>query len=412
MSADVGKRPVVYHPLSVRMKNTLGFFLPKPRLVMDDIITEAETHAGCTDWGHPGFQDGLYAFISAFNRARLPLETVKGAKVILMTGAIRRLRMYDLLRKHPEIEDTPIPRPIFISGMPRTGSTLLQRLLSADPEHRPLLYWEALSCTPPPEPEGHAGDPRIAGVQAMLDGFSHVAPDFQSVHHSAAAEPDECNPIFQLAFASPTLCARYPLPDYARWFAGYDMREAYRLHKQYLQILAWKFPARTWVCKAPAHLEHLPALFDIYPDARVVLTHRDPAAMVASSASMVRYMRHIFAFGAGGDARTVGMEMNARLAAIWKRAGLDREHLPADRFVDVAYHRLIQDPMACVEDLYRTLHIPLSDAARTAMTAWLADNGRGKHGNHRYHLSWFGLTRDQVDATFADYLARYGAYLA
>jgi len=323
--------------------------------------------------------------------------------------ADRRLRTIATLRAHPEIEQTPVNAPIFIAGLPRTGSTLLQGLLAADPANRAMLHWETDALSPPPEPVHAHDDPRIGASRARLALFNEIAPDFNTVHFTEVDEPEECNAFFMRHFASMAFTAYFHVPSYEAWHFERDLEAAYRFHKQHLQILSWKFPQRRWVCKTPEHNLHLDALLKVYPDAHVLVPHRRPDQVLASGCSMIRYMRHIFSHGAHGTHKQVGRHQLQQAARGFARGMACRDRLPTAPFMDISYQQLVKDPLNQMAEVYRRLGTPFTEEVRGHMQAYLDGHRRHQYGKHRYSLEAFGLTSAAVLNATAGYMERFAS---
>jgi hypothetical protein len=293
-----------------------------------------------------------------------------------------RLRITALLRAHPEIEHEEIAEPTFIVGLPRSGTSILFEVLSQDPACRAPETWEALF----PCPEPGERDARVARAHALVTQWTRVVPEFASMHEMGGRIPAECGLIMANSFRSDHIAALHHAPEYGAFYASADMRPAYRDHRTILKILQWKSPRRRWLLKAPAHQNHLDVLLETYPDARIIQTHRDPIACMASTTSLMGcllYMRSDLPFDAHAfEDLMQGEAMARRLERVMeqRRAGV----VPADRICDSRFQELMDAPLACVERIYRHFGWSLSAAARSGMTRYLADKPRAKLGTHRY----------------------------
>jgi len=310
--------------------------------------------------------------------------------------------------RHPEIAAEEVRRPLFIVGLPRTGSTLLHHLLAQDPGSRVAQAWEVMFPSPPPEAARYASDPRIAKAARQLAWFDAFTPDFKAIHPLGAQLALECIAIMSPTFLSPRFHTTYHVPTYQEWLEQQDLGPAYRFHRRFLQQLQWRTPARQWVLKAPAHLFSFDALLETYPDALIVQTHRDPLTVLASVASLTAVLQR--AFTDEVDAFEIGHEVSRR----WTN-GLDRAmrlrrsgRVSPDRFFDVHYHEMLRDPLTVVRRIYAHFDIPLTEAASAAMRRFLAENPKDKHGAHRYSLSAFGLDPDDLGRRFKAYREYFG----
>ncbi|TCS08140.1 sulfotransferase [Caulobacter sp. BK020] len=301
-----------------------------------------------------------------------------------------RLRFEDLWRRHPEILDQPVERPIIVIGLPRSGTTILHRLLSRDPAKRSSPFWEQVAPLPDGDPTAPQPDPdpRLVRMRQSLDMLDTVVPDLKLMHELTADQPDEDISLLIFAFASLQFEWSYRVPSYSRWHQAFDHTEGYRYFRRVLQTLQWLRGGERWVLKAPQHLEQLGPLLTVFPDAILVQTHRDPVPAVISLASLTtyggrRYYDH-------PNPHAVGADMASIVERLLRKGVEDR---PKDegRFVDIQFTDLIADPLGCVRRIYAVAGDVLSPEAETAMQAWIDDNRQGKHGGHDYAAEDFGL---------------------
>lgn len=369
------------------------------------LIAAAEAETGLSDWGSPDWRDGFEKLCDSANReAGLDEGRAAAFAAQIDKQLAKRLRLYADRAKYPEIARQAINAPIFVVGFPRSGTTILHGLLAADPRARSPLSWEVEAPSPPPRAATATSDPRIAETQARIDA---LPARFRAMHAAAADLPEEDNTIMQMAFRSLNFAASRPLPSYDRWLFECDMRPAFALHRHTLQHLE-AFHARDWwVLKAPPHLFCLDALFDTYPDARVIFTHRDPASIMASNASLISFIHEMA--GNPVDAQALGGAEAAKWRNGMDRAMAFRAARPdlADRFHDCDFVDFVADPVDTVAGLYARMGIDLSDATRRTMEEFIAANRADKHGTHQYSAADFGLSPDRVRADFADYIDHF-----
>jgi hypothetical protein len=308
-------------------------------------------------------------------------------------------------QREPGIAAQAISHPLFIVGLPRTGTTLLQGLLAHDPALRTPLMWEVMYPSPPPDQATAAQDPRIARADRRLRWIDWLAPEFRRIHAVGARLPQECVAITSYVVRSPRFATTCWIPTYEAWIDHADLRPAYQFHRRFLQQLQWRGPEVQWVLKSPAHLAGLEALLETYPDARIIQTHRDPLVAIPSLASL-RTVLHS-AFSARVDPCAIGRATTQYWAEVLARAiDFRRQHPAAQgRFCDVPYEALIRDPMGTVQRLYTALGRPLSAEAAAGMRRYLAQHPQHRAGVHRYSLAQFGL--DAAEETH-----RYSAYRA
>jgi hypothetical protein len=348
--------------------------------------------------------------------ARLARATEDEARLTLTGRVAIRKHLVDLLvnRLHLQRERAsaaeqphPIERPLFILGLPRTGTTLLHNLIAQDPGVRVPLTWEVMFPAPAPRTLPGRADPRIARAQRALRWVERLAPDFKRIHPVGADLPQECIAITTHAFASIEFHTTQRVPGYQDWLERTGMRDAYRCHREFLQHLQRHDRGRRWVLKAPGHLFALDALLEEYPDAVIVQTHRDPLRVVGSIASHGVVLRE--AFSDDVDPNEVARDWSARWAHALTRALEARDADPhaADRFLDLRYEDIARDPVAAVRAIYAHAEHALTPQAEGRMRAYLADNPQDRHGVHRYTLEQFGLDPATEAARYAGYRRRF-----
>jgi hypothetical protein len=377
------------------------------RLHEQTLLDKACERTGLTDFGDNAFREALAVLLAS-------LATDAGLNFIgricvqadLQRMLCNRLRLVEDRRRHPEIAAEVVARPLFITGLPRSGTTFLHALLAQDPAHRSPRVWEVMFPSPPPEQATYDSDPRILKTEKQLKFIDLLMPEFETVHLIGARLPQECIAITNHEFKSYTFESMYAVHSYKAWHDRLDKRPVYEYHHRFLQHLQWRCPGTCWVLKAPSHLLALDALFQVYPDARIVLTHRDPLKVLGSCASFTEVLRA--AFTDKIDQESLGLEVRqrwesgAQLAVDWRRDSTDR------RFLDVHYRGLVQDPMATAQRIYDYFGMELAPEAEAAMKKFLADNPKGKGGVHRYSLKEFGMDPAEERRRFQFYTDFFG----
>jgi hypothetical protein len=324
----------------------------------------------------------------------------------LIRALVNRLRLEDLNDRYPEIADHPVESPVFIVGLQRTGTTLLHRLLTCEPRLRPLLAWEALNPAPFPGRRARRDrDPRMRLAETAERGLRYLAPEFFAIHPVEAHAPEEDVLLLDMSFVSPTADATLRVPTYSAWLRDVDQRPAYRYFRRLIQLLLWQREGR-WLGKTPHHLENLDALLEVFPDARIIHTHRDPVRVVASFCSMIAHSRGLF--GDRVDPREVGAQLGAKAVRAVTRAMEVRNRVGGDAFLDVAYTDLVADPLEQIRRITEFVGLSPEPASERAMREWIAGNPQNKHGVHRYRLEDFGLDRLRLDKDFEPYRSRFG----
>jgi hypothetical protein len=370
-----------------------------------EVLTAARAETGLSDLGDEGILEGLDVLCNALNReANLNARGEMSARKEFVDTLANRLRVEDYLKKHPELLERPIEKPMFVFGLPRTGTTLVINLLSVDPARRCFLRWEAFDSVPPPRPEDlHAG-PRYEKAQAMTEMALKYAPEISAIHHENGDSPCECQFSMSPSFCTQVYDSIYNVPSYHKWFFAASYLPAFRYQKRLLQMLQSEAPGH-WTLKNPWHPLYLNDLTTVYPDAQLVMTHRDPVDVVASACSLLKHVRHMFSDEV--DLKAIARLMLETFDEMIKRMLAYRQAHGWDSIYDLHYSAVMADPIGEIKKLYKRFDEPLSETAEANMRTYLADNPQGKHGKHSYSLEEYGLTREEVRARYADYCRKF-----
>jgi len=374
----------------------------------DRLLDAARRQTGLDDFGDPSFREPLRRLLESLeSEARLNALGKMATRYDVLRLLINRLRMEKDRKENPGIAGEAVRRPVIITGLPRTGTTLLHALLALDPAARAPLTWETVFPSPPPERETYRVDRRIDIVGGRIRWFKLLVKGFDRIHPVGATLPEECLVIFGHSFRSYQFETTHRVPSYLDWLESEDLRPAYAEHRRFLQHLQWRCPGERWVLKAPAHLFDLGALFSTYPDARVVMTHRDPVEVAASNASLTATLRG--AFSDAVDPREVGPESSRRWAGAMERALRFRDggRAPAGSFLDLYYDDLVADPAGTVRKVYAAFDLPFPEGMERAIGDHLRKNPKDRHGRHLYTLEQFGLSREGEMRRYAAYRERF-----
>ena len=395
------------YPLWVRAVNGAGALMSRlgtrwPRIDADQLMAAARRRTGLSDFGDDRFRAGLDNLLASFEAEGDAHAFGRHFFREYCVGLLaNRLRIEEEFRRRPEINDVPMDRPLVITGLPRSGTTFLHRLMSEDPNGRTLLFWEALEPAPAPRPETYRTDPRIARARKSIDLIYSLSPRIPAAHLFAAEEAEECNNLFAHEFGAGINGFMFDVPGYMRWLGRQDLVPGYRSMRRQLQLLSLHVRRDYWVLKAPAHLFGLDALLTVYPDACVVQTHRDPLKVLPSICSLAAGFRGIMSDPV--DLRKLGEEFVEAMADGPEKAMKARESLDPSRFFDVRYDAMIADPIGTVRDVCRYFGYEFSPEYEARTRRHLAENPQHKHGVHRYRLDDFGLDAKAVDRHFAGY---------
>jgi hypothetical protein len=309
---------------------------------------------------------------------------------------------------HPEIARETVRRPLFVIGLPRTGSTILHDILAQDPDNRVPLTWECMYPSPPPRRECYETDPRIATCDAEFPGVDRLIPGFKAMHPMGARLAQECVVLMQYSFCSPIFHNEYRVPGYQDRVDRCDWRPVYEHHRRQLQHLQWRCRGERWVLKSGAHMWGLEHLLPTYPDACIVQTHRDPIKVVTSFASLATLVRSMGSEAV--DPTEVAADWTPRLAAALHHAidVRDAPGFPGERVFDVHFEDLLASPMGAVERIYAHFDLTLTGAAADRMRAFVGENPQGKHGWHRYAPAQYGIDVAAERQRFRRYTERFG----
>jgi hypothetical protein len=384
----------------------------RPALTREVLVRSARKQSGLSDLGadfdDPVTRGSLRRLLESLDgEAQLhPLGRVI-IRETLVKWLVTRMRLEQLSREHPEIPATRVDRPVFIAGLARTGTTLLHRLLGCEPRLRPLLSWEGLTPAPLVGKKAKPGkpDPRVKLAARAERALRYLAPEFFAIHPVEADGYEEDVLLQDGSFLSPTVDATLPVPTYSAWLHASDQCPMYRYFRRLVQLLLWQRPG-VYLGKTPHHLENLPTLLEVFPGARVIVTHRDPAKVVPSFCSMMAHGRRLFSNDV--NLFDVGCQFHVKQLKGVSDAMNARRALPADSFIDVHFADLVADSLKEVRRIYDFLGYDLHPETLEAMNAYRRENPKDKRGVHHYGPEDFGLSREQLDRDFAPYCNHYG----
>ncbi|OXM71931.1 MULTISPECIES: sulfotransferase family protein [Amycolatopsis] len=368
---------------------------------VEDLHESATRFCGLSDFGGDEYREGLAVLLESYARdAGLTPFGNKIKRAFLRQALVARLLSEQAWKRNPAHADVRIERPIFVTGLPRTGTTALHRLLTADPAHQGLEVWLTEVPQPRPPRETWADDPVFQGIQAGYEKHHVEHPEFLGVHHSSAEQVEECWQLLRQSAKSVSYECLAHVPTYSQWLAAQDWTDAYARHRRNLQLIGLPDADKRWVLKNPSHLFALDALLAVYPDALVIQTHRAPETIIASVCSLNQQASAgwstVFSGPVVGRAQ---LELWSRGAATFRRERA--KHDPA-QFHDVDYADFVADPLRVVASVYDHFGLPFTAEAESAMRAVYAESTTGAaRPSHRYTLAEFGLTAEEVRERFA-----------
>ena len=379
------------------------------RLEPEALLEGATAQTGLDDFGDEGFRPALDVLCRALREeAGLGPFGVISAHGQLVGLLKNRLLLQDLVKRHPEILDVPIDRPIFVTGLPRTGTTHLHNLMSADPGLRSLPYWEALEPVLPESERSGRGeaDPRIARTEFALDMVNACMPHFVRMHEMTVDHSHEEIQLLAMDFSTMFFETLAPIPSYRDWYRVTDQTPSYRYLRVVLQALQWLRGGTRWVLKSPQHLEQFGPLLAAFPDATVAITHRDPLSVTASLVTMMTYTARMHLERV--DPAAVGGYWAERVEDLFRACVRDRDLLPADRSMDVQFVEFMADEEAMVQRIYDVAQQPLGAESKAAMRRYVDQHPRGRHGSVIYDLAEFGLDAQERRDALRFYIDRFG----
>jgi hypothetical protein len=374
----------------------------------DRMLADAREATGLHDFGDEWFQEPYRAFVKALEgEAKLTLLGRILARSEIARVLEGRLRVEDLLARHPEIDEQEVAPVHVVTGLGRSGTSILHELLALDPDNRVPLQWEMMYPVPPPETASFERDERIRRADLEIRIMDEIVPSMRTIHELGGDQPNECIFLFAFSLASDMWIGRFHVPSYAVWLGTHDLRPAYAYHRRLLKLLQWRHRKPRWVLKAPSHLSRLRLLFDTYPDARVVITHRDPlcvlASMVDTFASLKSMGRDETDYAADVQWMAFGNAHLCQRLTNERRAG----KLPEGQIVDLRYVDLMRDPVAAVRSVYERWGIPFGGGLAQRIRAHLAARPKDRHGAHDYSFADTGLDLEKERLRYADYQAHF-----
>jgi hypothetical protein len=399
------------HPaLTPLQKEALAAAEANPVVLEEAVVLEAARKVtGLLDFGDEDFRPRLRLWLSEANAYED--ITPYGRSVIFnmaLTFASNRLRIEDMVRSHPEILEIKIDRPIIVAGLPRSGTTHLQNFISADPRLRTLRIWEATQPVPGPNDVPTAGDPNPRRTRAIAawEKFDALLPYMKNIHEMSPDYVSEDVELQSIAFGSYYIEWLLQAPRWRDYYFANDQTPVYRYMKRVLQVLTFLKGPNRWVLKCPQHMEQLPSLFTVFPDAIVAVTHRDPVASLLSAVVGMCYRGRLSRKRIDADAiARYWVERYQRLLRTFVR---DRDQVPSAQVIDVYFDQLMAAPLEVLAEVYAKAELPFTQDARAVMQRFLADNPRGKHGQLVYDLKRdFGLTGADVRKEFGFYYERF-----
>ncbi len=372
---------------------------------VDGLLEDVAAQVGLDDYGDPTFRDGLEPlWDSGMREADLSEIGLLAFEGQIRVNLANRLRVLEWHRTHPDLEATKVEAPLVLVGMPRSGTTALSHLLAADPDNRSLLAWEANESIPPPTTATYQTDPRFESARNTPSAVDLINPDFKAIHHDEPDDAMECTVLHAQHFQSLIYSTVFNLPSYDEWLLDSTWEGATHYHRQVLQVLQSECPGR-WQLKSPQYGLLLDELFETYPDAHLIVTHRDPVKIAASTFSLLRCLTGTFTDV--DHTEYIVSHWPTTLSTLLDRAMDARDRIGDDSFFDVAYADIVRDPVAVVGTIYERFGIEWNADKEEYFRTFHAANPQHKYGTHTYSLAEVGVERGPLDERFARYTERY-----
>jgi hypothetical protein len=400
--------PPYERPDWVRRINLMGAGVGGPaamvRLHADELIGLAHRATGLDDFGDPAWEEPFRRLVTALDEeARLNVLGRLMTRHDVLRHLCTRLLLVETIARDRSITNEAVTAPIVITGPARSGTSIIHELLAEDPSLRAPLGFEMAYPIPA---SGHDGSEQMAWAEPEFDLWGDVQPEFRAVHELAARLPEEClwlmAPEFDLGFWSTCV----DIPSFSGWRAFTDPIPSYRYHRSFLQVLQHDQPRRTWVLKSPLHLSRLATLFAVYPDARVIRTHRDPVRTVPSTVSTVALGRWLRSDAV--DPLAVSASVTVGLQMILNNAAHERSSLPVGQVADLHYTDFLRDPVDTIARAYEHLGLPFAPELGSRIARYLEARPQTKYGVHRYRLDDYGLDAERIRRDFAPYVDEFG----
>ena len=399
-------RPTVLH-MANRAADALGLF--RQPLSVPEMMSRATRDTGLADFGDPSFEQPLQVLVSSledeadlspFGRLAARWDTQRFLQNLLM--------LREAEKRTPALLDERIVRPIFITGLPRSGSTFLHHLFSKDPANLVVRCWETIAPFPGAEGATDTHESRVRRVDRQLARFRRLAPEFGGLHPMTAESPQECTEITAHVFQSLRFDTTHAVPSYLRWLDAAGHLAAYRFHQRFLRYLQHRKGPRQWILKCPDHVFALDAIRTVYPDARFVFTHRNPLEVLPSVARLTEVLR--WPFTRHVDRSRIGRQVSDRWAegaavlteAVSGAAG------SVDGIVNLRFRSFIGDPVGSIAMIYERLGLSFSREAELRIRSFIAERPNGGYGNNRSKLQDFALDEGLEQHRYRDYIAQFG----
>lgn len=369
---------------------------------METLLQEAQTKTGFTDFGSADFKTGLGVLLDTYDHNGFTEKGRYKNRKRVLDLLCARLRIENAFKRHPDIRQQKIISPMFLTGLPRTGTSALLNLLANDPAARPLYMWEGFNPEPVEGLPKAAADPRYTAMKAWEEQNAKDTK-FKKIHSTSVDTPEECIHLLNHTFCDVQYGAETMMEPYGSWFQQQDLHKSYAYYADLLRMIQWQRPGERWLLKTPGHLWALDILIEMFPDCSIIITHRNPLECVTSYASMMAALMTHREF----DKRTLGPVVMEYLANKMEKAITVRKSADKTRFIDIQFEDFIEQPIATAEKIYAHFNMPITTEAAEQMSAYAVKHPMGKHGKHEYQLEEYGLSAERILKRFDFYIREY-----
>ena len=401
------KKPILFRLINKLGENT-SF---RQKITSEHVLNTAKNKTGFNDYGPDSFINNLDVLIeSTQNESRMNFIGRTTLFNSCVQAVVDRLKIYDHIKKHPDIKNNKIVKPIFILGLPRTGTTLMQNLLGCDKNLRALHYWEQAQISDPPKPNTLLNNQILNRVKRDVQILKWAVPNFTAAHEINPIGIEECNGLMNREFVNILHFMFRNVPTYVEHILNTDMSSMYQFHKLQLPYLGYHFRGKRWMLKAPAHLAFLSYLFKIYPDAIIIQMHRDPIYSVPSMCSLATISRSLFSTKI--DVTKISDQWINLMQKIIRDSIQKRTNLNQKQFLDIPYMQFVNNPIKMVKKIYDKLELDFSDNFVKNMQLWLDESNKKRKNNpHIYSINQFGLTKNKIKKQFSEYYEHYAEFI-
>ncbi len=370
---------------------------------LENILQDARDKTGLNDFGNNHFLQGLSILLETYKNNDFTEKGCRRFRRRVVDLLAERLRIEQGFKDYPQILNEKITQPVYLTGLPRTGTSALLNLLANNDAFRPLKLWEGMNPSPHENFEHDKEDPRYLMMKAWQDEQNKNNPDFSKIHHTTADTPEECIHLLNHTFQDVQFGIETIMEPYGSWFQQQDLHKSYQYYANLLRMLQWQRPGKQWLLKSPAHLWALDIISETFPDACIIVTHRNPLEVVGSYASMMAAIMNERQY----DKKQLGLVVMEYLARKVESSLKQRENINQSQILDLQFNDFVNRPFNFVTDIYDYFNLEMNTTTKCRINTYIDNHPMGKHGKHDYKLDEFGLTEELILDRFDFYIKRF-----